>query len=155
MGSAYDRWVMAPGELPVEQQLEKMGLALVQKPREVGDLGLAASPDSASGLLKVSTVGGPSEGLVEPGDLIVSVGGQRPSAQGRGRQSLRAIQDGLAPGQTVQVVVQRSGLERTIELAVGTRTVSEMAVVDREGTTPEVKALREGWYRAGKTPLAP
>jgi predicted metalloprotease with PDZ domain len=154
LGAAYDKWVRQPGELPVEEQLEKMGMMLGSVPRTLGDLGLVLA--TVEDGLRVASVAGPSEGKLLAGDVLVRVGSQALVGEGRrGNTNGRALQDRLAPGSTVEVAFLRDGLEKTASLVVGSRTVQSRAVVASQDVPGEVMALRTGWYRAGKKPLVP
>ena len=54
--------------------------------------------------------GGPSQGLLEPGDVLVSVG----DAEASSSDAVRAAVQRTEPGDTVPVVVLREGEERTV-----------------------------------------
>ena len=59
--------------------------------------------------------GGPSQGVLEPGDVLVSVG----DAEASSSDAVRAAVQRTEPGDTVPVVVLREGEERTVAVRTG------------------------------------
>lgn len=155
LGTAYDNWVMKPGELPVEAQLAKMGLVMTIAERELPSLGIAGNFDRTKNVLLVGAASGNAEQLFEPDDVIVSIAGKEiTAANGNPTRALRAAEAGLKVGSTVDVVIRRGSDTKTVSLQVGARTVSQPKI--EAGPTHEAtKKLRDGWYFAAKPRLVP
>jgi len=155
LGTAYDNWVMKPGELPVEEQLAKMGLVMTIAERELPSLGIAGNFDRTKNVLLVGAASGNAEQLFEPDDVIVSIAGKEiTAANGNPTRALRAAEAGLKIGSTVDVVIRRGSDTKTVSLQVGARTVSQPKI--EAGPTHEAtKKLRDGWYFAAKPRLVP
>ncbi|WP_049902260.1 S1C family serine protease [Halococcus agarilyticus] len=75
--------------------------------------------DRSRGVLVTDVpAGGPSDGVLRPGDVIVALGGQRIDSL-QGLSSYLALQ--ASPGDTIDVAVRRDGERRTLSLTLGTR----------------------------------
>ncbi len=155
LGTAYDNWVMKPGELPVEEQLAKMGLVMTIAERELPSLGIAGNFDRTKNVLLVGAASGNAEQLFEPDDVIVSIAGKEiTAANGNPTRALRAAEAGLKIGSTVDVVIRRGSDTKTVSLQVGARTVSQPKI-EAGPTHGATKKLRDGWYFAAKPRLVP
>jgi hypothetical protein len=64
MGDFYDRIVMMPGELPIEDQFAKMGLKLDQSDEEFADIGFQYTPVRGQGL-RIRNVHGPATDILQ------------------------------------------------------------------------------------------
>lgn len=127
MGAAYDKWVMQPGELPVEQQLAKVGLEMAQVEEKYPDLGATWGPGRNGAIV----VRGAQDGsLLRNGDVIQKVGSvnlkDRPIYEIVG--AYEKAQDVLLAGKPVTVTVLRGGdtIDLRVTASVGTRTVTKV-----------------------------
>lgn len=150
MGPIYDKWVLAPGELPVEEQLAKAGLALVEKEVAFPDMGFTYAYSRDKGGFEVRSVSEGSDVPVQRGDVIVSLNGK--ALGGLSNRSAQEIAAGAVTNpeepEAVQVAVKRG--EETLEVSItpkkATRKVQSVEFV--QDASPEAKRLREAWLRA-------
>ncbi|MFY9234583.1 MAG: hypothetical protein WAO58_09005 [Fimbriimonadaceae bacterium] len=151
MGDFYDRIVMTPGELPVEEQLAKVGLKLAQGPESFADHGILWFASKANGGARVRIAQGPAEGNLMPDDTILAINGRSTELKTNKDISLvmQAELDKAKMGQAIALKVKRG--EATMDISVipaaGTRTVWQITPLE---DTPDQKRLRMGWYYAGK-----
>ena len=78
-----------------------------------------AGIDQSRGVLVTDVpAGGPSDGVIQPGDVIIGLSGQRIDT----RQQLSSyLALRTSPGDTIDVTVRRDGERRTLSLTLGTR----------------------------------
>ncbi len=93
MGPIYDKWVMQPGELPVEEQLVKAGYIFGDTTKRTPDLGFRASQSRTDEAMRVISVNSFASGQLKVGDLIVEINGV--ACVGK---SARAIRQGYDAG---------------------------------------------------------
>lgn len=150
MGSIYDKWVMQPGELPVEDQLAKVGLTFGKTMVKFKDAGF-----DAFGGQRGLRVGRLRTGdAVKEGDIILEANGQSFSGMG-GQQASRALQqivDSAAVGTELSLKVKRGEDEVTTSVKVldGQREVFKVAHGE---SSPSADRLRTSWYSGGKAKL--
>ncbi len=148
MGEVYDKWIMQPGELPVEEQLAKVGLELVEEPDATVTTGASFFPGVDDEGARVTRVSGPAEGKLERGDLVVQAGSFRftgLSTRMEGQKLVSDFNESLKAGEAVTFRVVRNG--ETIDVTVtperseGTRTV----IKPMAGDNSMLQGLRRGW----------
>lgn len=148
MGGIYDTWVTQPGDLPVDSQLAKMGLEIVEKQEPFADLGSAWRAVRADGGARVVRVTNSNLALKE-GDIITMVDGVAlPLANNKDLQlAIDKAASNAIVGKVIKFSVKR-GTE-TLELECspiqGTRTVRN--VVEKSDSTNAQKAMRDAWLR--------
>lgn len=148
----YDRVVMQPGEMPVEEALARVGLKLTQVDEKVADLGIAATPSRNSKGMNVQTARGPAADKLQRGDIIVSVGGVSCAAD-TNRAIQIAYNEGIAKakvGSEIQIKFLRGEEEMTATITPVESTRKLDVIVEAEDATDAQRALRKGWYFAGK-----
>ena len=152
LGPFYDKLVMQPGELPVEAQLEKMGLRVAERMESSVDVGFEWTADKAEKGARVRNVHGAATDRLVNGDLIVEIAGKKAALD-----TVRAISEVVANAlkaattrDTLLLHVLREGKEVEVRIL----PTSEPKTVQRiEGSAPgdaARSALRKGWYYAGK-----
>jgi predicted metalloprotease with PDZ domain len=152
MGAFYDRVVMQPGELPIETQLEKMGLSLAQGDLKRTDTGIAWFAVRGEGARVRSATGSAKDRLLA-NDTIVSIDGQNlklPSL----RAVSAAMQAALAkarPGTTLTLRVMRGEGELDVDL-IPVETTQKGWVITKTADAQKAK-LRDGWYFTAKRPF--
>ena len=159
LGAFYDKYVMQPGELPVEDELAKIGLTWTQQEVTTPSLGFSYQGSKASGGARVSTPNPDSP--VKSGDLITEIGGT--SLAGKTAAEIQHIMDaaanGSTPGKAIHVSLQHKEAD-VVQLqvfdimpTVVTKTVH--VIQPNPAATPEQVRLRDGWYwGTGKRPAA-
>lgn len=152
LGAYYDQIVMKPGDIDVESQLAKLGLAIEQKEEPFADVGFDWSADKEAKGARVrrirveAAVGG-----LQEGDIIVSVDGTRlPSDTNKNiATALSQTFSKAGVGVSMKLLVVRGGgeVEVTVIPFFATRTVTK--IVESQNCTQEQRALRRAWYRPG------
>lgn len=165
LGDCYDNWVMKAGELPIEEQLGKMGLMLDSSPETYVDPGFTvggfggggggrnnqgqnASPPQGARISGIRDLSSP----LSNGDLLIEVNGA--SVVGASFQETnakaRAAVQGLKAGEAAKLKVVRD--DKTLDVEVTPRSAQRPSfrIRDTEAPTKEQLALRQGWYYAGK-----
>ncbi|MBS1721729.1 MAG: M61 family metallopeptidase [Armatimonadetes bacterium] len=151
MGDIYDKWVMKPGELPVEEQLAKVGLTFGKTSVSFKDPGF-----DAFGGQRGLRVGRLRTGdSIKEGDVILGVNGQ--SFEGMSGQqanaAFRKALDATLFGGKLSLVLKRGeeSVNAEVPVSEGKRDVFK---VSHSASGPDTDRLREGWYTAGKTKLS-
>lgn len=159
LGAFYDKVVMQPGELPVEEELAKVGLTWTQKEVTTPTLGFSYQGSKSAGGARVSTPNPDSP--LKSGDLITEIGGT--SLAGHTAAEIQHIMDAAANGSTpgkmihVKFTHKEADAEHAMEADVnpGVVTKTVHAIVENKSATVDQVRLRNGWYWAsGKRPAA-
>ncbi len=141
LGEFYDKYVMRAGELPVEQQLAKVGLRFADQTVETKSLGFSWSPTAV-----VRQVSPEIKGL-QQGDVLVEIDGKPLANAG----SLAFAQSKSKPGELVHLKVVRKAQgqpDQTLEVDVNPTakmTTTRVVEEDPQATRDQIK-LREGWF---------
>lgn len=151
MGDFYDRVVMKAGEMPLEEELAKMGLKLAQGTEAYADHGISWSPSKADKGARVRTATGPAQGNLMSDDLILSINGQS-TALGLNRDISKTMQSELEKakaGQPIPLHIKRGDQEMDVSVTPvsATRTVWQITALPSDR---DKDRLRMGWYYAGK-----
>ncbi len=148
----YDRVVMKPGEIPVEEQLAKVGLRLAQEDVTFADLGINAAAARNSGGMNVQNVRGEAIDKLQRGDVVVSIGGI--SCAGDSNRAIQAAYNEamakLQVGVATEVVFKRGEELLTVEVTPTLQIRQVDVVVETDDATDEQRKLRQGWYFAGR-----
>ncbi len=150
MGPFFDRVVMKPGEMPIEDQLAKVGLRLGEEQETFVDPGFEVAPVFQSQSVRVSRVRGVEGLLVD--DVVLAIGGTEIKGSGFGElmgAANRAI-GAMKVGEATSVKVRREGKEMEFSVTPQTATRKRWKVSVDVGAGPEKVKLREGLYYAGK-----
>lgn len=151
MADFYDSVIMKAGELPIEQQLAKLGLAIRERETQVPDFGFAWNPVGASNWANVTGVRAAANGKVVAGDKITGVNGKTFSKNTTWEiaQGMRALDE--AKPVTLAIKRGEESLTVVLEPTLRARTIRE--VVPVQNASAEAVDLRLGWlYGPGKKP---
>jgi predicted metalloprotease with PDZ domain len=149
LGTAYDEWVMKPGELPVEAQLAKIGMAMGQTEVPATDIGVTGRASARAGGVMVGTVRQADSGLKE-GDVIVSLDGQAIGGlETRAMSEAWTAAQAKPVGESVTVEAKRGEetVKATLKVMATTRTLRSVSPM--ADAPAEAVALREGLYVSG------
>jgi predicted metalloprotease with PDZ domain len=154
MGEFFDRVVMKPGELPIEEQLKKVGLELAQVEETYVDPLIDVSPIFGGGNgVRVARVRGEADTVgLKSDDVVLEINGasmasaSSQEAAGKANAAIRAAKAGDA----IKVKVRRAGEEKEFVVRAVEAKRSLWKVLDGKVADAEKLALRKGWYYAGK-----
>ena len=154
MGEFFDKVVMKAGELPIEEQLKKVGLELAQVEESFVDPQFDFAPIFGGGNgVRIARVRGGAEtsGLIAD-DVVLEVNGASIAsatsfeALGKANTAVRAVGAGTA----LKLKIRRAGEEKEFSVTPIEAKRSLWKVIDGKVLDPEKLALRKGWYYAGK-----
>jgi len=152
LGPFYDKVVDTPGELPLKEQLAKIGMQLTETSEDFADAGFNAT-QGPGGAVRVVGIHGPAEGKLTQGDTLVAIDGQK--VEGLSRPDLtKLIHDHIEAatvGTPIALTVQRDGTPTDVAVTPvsGTRPVRKIG--DDPNASPQTIALRTA-YLATKKP---
>jgi len=146
MGLAYDRIVMWPDGMKLEETLAKVGLQLVAKPEPYVDLGFAFGGGFGSPGIRVNAVTG-AAGRLEVGDTIVGVNGVdfgddtgRTLIASMGREMRSA-----AAGKAIKLAIIRAGKSMAVEVVPMAASRKTYTVQRIDNPTTQQKQLGDAW----------
>lgn len=154
MGEFFDKVVMKAGELPIEEQLKKVGLELAQVEESYVDPQFDLAPIFGGGNgVRIARVRGGAEtaGLMAD-DVVLEVNGasiasgSSQEALGKASAAVRAA----GAGSALKLKVRRVGEEKEFSVTPVEAKRSLWRVIDGKVVDTEKIALRKGWYYAGK-----
>lgn len=148
LGAFYDKVVMQPGELPVEDQLAKVGLRMSERLERFVDIGFDWSAQRAEKAIRVRNVRGPARDRLHEGDLIVEANGK--SLRLDTVRALSAAMTEVAKRANSEDVlllrVLRDGQEMEVRVLPELNTRTAMKIDDAAPGDLEKRKLREGFY---------
>jgi predicted metalloprotease with PDZ domain len=147
MGLVYDRIVMWPDGMRLEDTLAKVGLALVAKPEPYVELGFAFGGGFGGGGLRVTSVGASAAGKLEVGDSIVAVNGVDLSGE-PGRAGMAALTRDLrtaVAGKPIKLSIARSGKAMDVEVTPVSASRSTYSVERMANPSAQQKQLGDAW----------
>lgn len=151
MGDLYDRIVMKPGDMAIEETLAKVGLKLGERPETYVDRGFTWSAASGASVLRVDAVQTFASGL-QVGDVVLGVQGKSLGAE-TGRR-LVAAANGLlgqvSAGSPIQLKIRRGDQEMDVQVVPQNATRMSFGVDRLPDATPEQKAVLSGWLAQRK-----
>lgn len=150
LGPFFDRVVMKPGEMPIEEQLAKMGLKMGEEQEPFVDPGFDIAPVFQSQSVRVARVRG-IEGLLAD-DVVLAIGGTEIKGTGVGQVMGVANQAiaGLKAGSPSSLKVRREGKELDVAFTPKAATRPRFKVSADPEADAAKRKLREGWYFSGK-----
>jgi len=151
LGPFYDKVVNEPGELPLREQLAKIGLKLNETSEPFVDAGF--SPAAGFGAVRVINIHGPAEGKLMQGDTISAIDGT--SLEGMTRTDMPAFLhthvEMAQVGTPIALTVMRDGKVVDVSIDPVTSTRPLRTVAEDPAASPEAVMLRRG-YLATKKP---
>ncbi len=150
LGDFYDRVIMKAGELPVEDELAKVGLKIEEHEQTFANIGFVSRPNKNDGGARVMTAD--KESPIKSGDLIIQVDGNPLDVK-----SNRSIAAEIARfstqaqiGKSIKFHVKREGAEMDVSATPteGKRMTKFLEVVNRNDLAKA--RLRSNWIFAGK-----
>ena len=140
VGYFYDKIILKAGELPVEGQLAKLGLEIVDSTEMVPGIGVGLRPSIEDKALR--TVGDlPATSVLKSTDLITKINGVATTVKNL-QLALEKVNKTLAIGKDVEVMVTRAGAPMTLTVKVTGTERKFQRVVEKVGATPRQKKLR-------------
>ena len=153
LGTAYDKWVIAPGELPVEAQLSKVGLAMTTSKEDYVDAGFDVM--GGFGGFRVRRVRDSASSQLQERDQIVAINGEDVSGMS-GREAAgywQKIASSAKAGDDIKLKIKRDQDEKDVELKFVTSSRDVVKVQKSPLSTPEQDKLRKAWLTGGKSKL--
>lgn len=151
LGAFYDTVVMKPGELPLEDQLAKVGLKLGKVSETITDLGFVAAAERTSNGLTVRTVTADAWPELKTGDVILAINGTA-TDQASPREiqgAMRTATDKLGVGAAVELKIRRTVDGKPTDLTLSGKTLAGSRevtkVTDDPSATGEALRLRQIW----------
>lgn len=143
LGPLYDQIVMKAGELPVPQELEKVGLKVDQHEEPYVNVGftMVVRPDGKGGIRGIS---GPAESKLQPGDTITTIEGEAVTADNNAALSAKYL-TGAKAGNPVHLTVQRGDQTVQVEITPVAATRTIRTIVEDPSASPAAIQLRNGW----------
>jgi predicted metalloprotease with PDZ domain len=146
LGDMYDKIIMHAVEMPVEQQLAKVGLKFTSFSKDLPDLGVVMTPSFSAGGMTVQKVLPVAEGKLKVDDVILQVNGAAVPTNG----SLAAAVGKIKPGDTVTFQVKRGTETMDVTITAGTKSTPMIEIQEDPQATAQQKALRDIWLYRGK-----
>ena len=141
--SFLTKYVAGTEQIVWNDIFKRVGLHLIRQPETVADLGFSATRMFGSQPVVTSVRHGSEAeraGLVE-GDSILEINNRVASSDFQEKLGQ------LHPGDTIQLKVQTSGRQRTLQWKLGSREEIEFELKDVENITPQQKARRAAWLK--------
>jgi predicted metalloprotease with PDZ domain len=150
LGAFYDQIVLKPGDLPVTQQLAKVGLRIVTKELTDPDFGFSWQGSTEQRSIRVRSARGPAEKLLMPDDVVTAINGK--SISGGTNRALdaayRAATERIKPGDTITVAVRRGESPTEVKYVVGSTSRQAQVVEEIPDASADALKLREIWTSA-------
>ncbi|MCW5939388.1 MAG: M61 family metallopeptidase [Fimbriimonadaceae bacterium] len=149
LGEKYDQWVMKPGELPVEDQLAKVGLKIETIDVSFMDIGVAPQMAPKDGGVRVRQALRMARNVLQPRDVITAVDGAALDTSSFGKlaadwgEKLAA----LRPSSDVELTILRGDETLKVKIQVGQGQRKAKRIVPNGDTAKD--ELRNQWYFAG------
>ncbi|MBX3118638.1 MAG: M61 family metallopeptidase [Fimbriimonadaceae bacterium] len=147
MGAYYDKIVMDAGDMPVPEQLARMGLEMKDVEEETKDLGFNWAPMPGEKAIRVSNPRADVRDALKVGDLIVAING-KPACGDTTRSgvlAMNALIESVAEGEVLTLTIKRESGTDTVKSTVQIRKRTVKRVVELPNATEEQKTLRAGW----------
>ena len=139
----FNRYIYDSQVPDYKRLLERVGVSFVQANPELATLGTPVEIENGRGILQSNVLAGTPlyEAGIEQGDEILSIGGQSL----RGANSINELMSVYNPGESVEIVFERWGEERTVEIGlVADPLISTKINSDADA---EVLARRNRWLK--------
>jgi predicted metalloprotease with PDZ domain len=152
LGPFYDRVILKAGEMPIDDQLAKMGLEFQTSDESFVDIGFTATPVRGGKGLRISKVSDASDGKLAVGDVLTSIAGQDVNTDDFTATSrvMRDLQTKATAGAPFSVGVIRDGQTLSVDITPKDAIRKVRTIVDNSAATSAMIALREGWLKTKK-----
>lgn len=145
----FRKVVMHPGELPVAEELMKIGYKLEMKPRTTVDFGFSLTAAAGATLASVTSVKPMATGLAADDQLLeingVSVAGRTlDESLDKARVILLALTPGSGP---LRLKIRHAGQDQEISYPLTEATAPYPFITDTNPTDKTILARREAWFR--------
>lgn len=144
MGPFYDKVIMHGGEMPVEEELAKVGIRMQSGSRDVADFGLLPAIQ-ASGM-RVSKVVAGAQGKLKVDDIVLKINGTPVQSVA----TYNAAKAAIKPGDTATLTVKRGDSTEDVQVVAAVLTSPLITIQDDEAATAQQKQLRDFWLYRGK-----
>ncbi|MCB8933431.1 MAG: hypothetical protein M9921_00645 [Fimbriimonadaceae bacterium] len=151
LGPFYDKIVMQPGELPVEEQLAKIGLRMSERLDRFVDVGFDWAAVRAEQAVRVRNVHGPAKDRLRDGDRIIEANGKSlklPTTRAI-YATLQPILEKATTDEVLLLRVLRDGEEIEVRILPELSTRTGTKIDDAAPGDLQKRALREGLYYDG------
>lgn len=144
----YDKLIHGAGYLPVEEQLQKLGLTWTETERRTMDIGFVYLAQPDKGGLQVRNVRALAEGKLNQDDVITQIGSTK-FDQDTMRDQLDVVEhlmEDIRVGDTLNLVVKGAdGQTRNVSLTVGETVAPGVEIRRQSGTPNNVVRMRLNW----------
>src|SRR5437868_8784549 len=141
--SFFTKYVAGTEQIVWNDIFKSVGLHLIRQPETVADLGFSATRTFGSQPVVMDVRAGSDAergGLVE-GDVILEINNRVASSDFQEKLGQ------LHPGDTIQLKIQSSGRQHTVQWKLGSREEIEFELKDVDNITPQQKARRAAWLK--------
>ncbi len=141
--SFFTKYVAGTEQIVWNDIFKSVGLHLIRQPETVADLGFSATRTFGSQPVVMDVRAGSDAergGLVE-GDVILEINNRVASSDFQERLAQ------LHPGDTIQLKIQSSGRQHSVQWKLGSREEIEFELKDVDNITPQQKARRAAWLK--------
>jgi predicted metalloprotease with PDZ domain len=148
MGDFFDRVVMMPGELPIEEQLAKIGYTLERTEEKYTYAGFDVGPMFGATGVRVVRTRASVGSLLRSGDQIVAIGGTEITGSNTGEvmSKVGSLMAALKPGVAVSVTIRRDGTTSDAMVTPTEATRVQFNVKDTANGDAVKLALRKGLF---------
>jgi predicted metalloprotease with PDZ domain len=146
LGPFFDKVVMNPGELPIDEQLAKVGLKVETKDEPYVDLGFIAFRSSEGTGLSVGRIHGPAENILQTGDIVTSINGTSLAGNPRTAGAAFAkLRDSAVAGSAMSLEIARDGKPMTVTVTPVAATRKVHQIGEDPAASAGAVALRGEW----------
>ena len=145
LGPLFDKWVMSPGVLPVEDEIAKMGLAYGMRDVESVRLPMQTTPSPADRGLVIDADGVKQVITAIDGQAFVGPNGQTPDAARMLARTASLLAQHKRGDKVTLTVVAPGGATERREVTLQGSTRRAGVVTEMPNATAEQLALRKAW----------
>ncbi len=146
MGEFYDKIIMRGGEMPVEEELAKVGLVISTFDKETVNLGFVQAPSIAGSGMRVAKLYDFADSQLKVDDVVTEINGI-PVPTG---SAYSAVIEKIKPGDAVKLKIKRGEETLEVNLTAGKLSKPTQQIVEDANATELQKALRDVWLYRGK-----
>lgn len=146
-GALYDKWIMTPGELPVEEELAKVGVNMEKTERSLPRMPFTVTVTGADAPVVVNETNGES-GDLQKGDVVLKVGKDNVESGFRGFRAVSVAATGAKIGDAIEVTYKRGTETKTTTVKVAENKVASYRVTPATDGNLAKQALWKAWTAA-------